>query len=108
MSTIHTTNTNTYKIHVNEEQGGYYIVFNDTVTGRSIVLDQSSSKEYAISSAEKFPELYKIAQNEGYTLSRDEFINRTKRGISVNEAFDTDRSLRDFENLLRTLNQMTE
>ena len=65
-------------------------MFNDAVTGRKDLLDQSENKEYAALSAEKFPDLYEIAQNEGYNLSGDEFVNRAKRSISVNEAFDRD------------------
>lgn len=103
MSIIHTVEKNTYKVLVTNQDGEYYIRFHDPVTGRSQVLDRSEDREYAISSAEKFPTLYEIAQNEGFTLLEDEFVNKG-RSVTVNEAFDTDRTNEEFKSLLQHLN----
>ncbi|GGH17235.1 hypothetical protein [Paenibacillus segetis] len=106
MNTIHTVNTTTYQVVVTEREGYYFIRFEDLVTERSLLLDKSESLHYAISSAEKFPELYSIAQKEGFTLLVDEFVNKSGKIVTVNEAFDIDRSTNEFERLLKSLNSI--
>lgn len=108
MSTIHTVNQSTYIISVVEKEDHYSIMFNNLVTGRTIELDQSESKDYALTSADKFPELYTIAQNLGYTLNGDEFVNKYGRSVSVNEAFDIDRDTTAFKELLISLNKTSQ
>lgn len=105
---IHVVSTNSYQVVVSEQEGNYSILFKDPVAKRVISLDRSEDKEYAISSANKFPKLHEIAQHQGFTLSGDEFVNKVGRSITVNEAFDTDRSFFDFESLLKSLNEMPQ
>ncbi|PZT54147.1 hypothetical protein [Paenibacillus silvae] len=89
MTIIHTVKTNTYNVLVIEENNEYCIVFNDAVTGRKELLERSEDEDYSTSSAKNFPKLYEIAQNEGYTLSGDEFVNKAKRSVTVSKAFKT-------------------
>lgn len=103
METIRIIRTNTYQILVNKvAEDLFCVIFHRPLPGISMgsTLAEYNREDWAIAAAEKFPKMYDIAQQEGYSLLGDEFVYRDGTRVHVGLSLDADRSETDFRSML--------
>lgn len=100
---VFTINHGQYSLQVRKEADEQFdIVFRSFIDPqRDCVLDNFGTEAWAISAAKKFAPMYKVAQDCGFALVGDEFVEpKSGRRISVGLALDADRSEREFRAML--------
>lgn len=99
---VHRIHHNQYELTIEQTSDYMYLIVMRRFVqgGADKILANFPSKRFAIQAAERFPEMYTIAQQEGYSLNGNEFVHPKGKRVPVSYAFDLDRSANNFHSLL--------
>lgn len=103
MNVVYTSSHNTYELFVHDIGNNVFkllMLRAGISTGNGTTLENYQSSEIAIKAAKQFPEMYKIAQEKGYTLSANEFVNPEGKRVHVSLSLDIDATPDYFASLL--------
>jgi hypothetical protein len=103
--TVYRQNHNTYNIHVDETPDKHYLLVysNNVLIGNGNIIHSYKSQEDAVYFAKIFPDVYKIAQENGFTLQKDKFYHHKKGEVFFSYILDRNLSINDIKNIFAQL-----